>query len=153
LLLANDAFAFLHERHGHRVRDAVGGGLVGVQDTVEQLEIGLVLLEQRASQHVAQQEHDPDDLVGLHAAGDDPFGEVAGVGLQRLHAAGLEHLDVVVVDRSGLGEQFLRAHRGQQLGFGDAPCPLLAQRGPVLAQMLYQLRQQALCGGLCEAGA
>jgi hypothetical protein len=46
LLLADDAFAFLDEADGHRVRNAVGRGFVGVEHPVEQVEIRLVLLEQ-----------------------------------------------------------------------------------------------------------
>ena len=34
--------------------------------------------------------------MSLHAAGDDPLGEVPRVVLERLDAAGLQHLDVVV---------------------------------------------------------
>ena len=63
LLLADDALALLDEADGHRVGDAVGRRLVGVEHPVQQLEVGLVLLEQRAGEHVAQQQHDADDLV------------------------------------------------------------------------------------------
>src|SRR6266542_6416974 len=39
LLLPDDALALLHEAHGHRVGDAVGRGLVGVEDAVELVEV------------------------------------------------------------------------------------------------------------------
>src|SRR4029077_2772971 len=54
LLLADGALAFLNESDGHSVGDAVGGGLVGVQDATQLAEIGLVFGEQRARQNVAQ---------------------------------------------------------------------------------------------------
>ena len=72
----------------------------------------------------------PDHLVGLHAARDDPLGQVAGVVLQRLDAAGLQHLDVVVVDRGGLGGHLLLGHRLQQVRVADPAGPLLAQLAP-----------------------
>ena len=73
-------------------------------------EVLLVLGEQRPRQHVAQQEHDPEHLVGLDAARDDPLGELAGVGLQVLDAAGLQRVHVVVVDLGRLGEDLLVGH-------------------------------------------
>ena len=39
----------------------------------------------------------PTTFLRLDASWDDAFGEVAGVGLQRFDAAGLEHRHVVVV--------------------------------------------------------
>ena len=129
LLLADDPLALLDEADRDGVGDAVGGRLVGVQHPVEQVEVVAVLLEQRAGQHVAQQQDDADDLVGLDAARDDPLGQVAGVVLQRLDAAGLEHLDVVVVDRGGLGEHLLGRHRREQVRVGDPLGPLLPQLG------------------------
>ena len=84
--------------------------------------------------------------------GNDAFGQVARVGLQRLDATGLEHLDVVVVDGGRLGEELLRRHRGEQFGFGDPAGPLLAQNRSVLPQVLDQLWQQTLAGdAVCAA--
>ncbi len=100
-----------------------------------------VLAEQGAGENVAEQEDDADDLVRFDASGDDAFRQVAGVGLQRLDAAGLEHLDVVVVHRRGLGEDFFLAHRGEQFGVRDAAGPFLSQLSPVLPQMCNQLAQ------------
>jgi hypothetical protein len=40
LLLADDAFALFDEADGDGVGDAVGGGFVGVEDAVEQVEVG-----------------------------------------------------------------------------------------------------------------
>ncbi len=142
LLLADDPLALLHEGDADGVGDAVRGRLVGVEDAVEQVEVGLVLLEQRAREHVAQEQHDAEHLVGLDAAGDDPLGEVAGVVLERLDRAGLEHLDVVVVDRGRLGEDLLRGHRREQLRVGDAPRPLLPQLRAVAAEVGDELAQQ-----------
>ena len=68
LLLADDALALLHEPDRHGDRDAVRGGLVGVEHAVQHAHVAVVLREQRAGQHVAEQEHDADDLVGLDAA-------------------------------------------------------------------------------------
>ena len=123
LLLPDDPLALLDEAHRDGVGDAVRRRLVGVEHPVEQREVPLVLLEQRAGQHVAQQQHDADDLVGLHAARDDPLGQVAGVVLQRLHAAGLQHLDVVVVDRRRLRGHLLAGHRLEQVRLLDPARP------------------------------
>ena len=153
LLLADDALALLHEADGHGVGDAVGRRLVGVEHPVQQVEVGLVLLEQRPGEHVAQQQHDAEHLVGLHAPGDDAFRQVARVGLQRLDATGLEHLDVVVVHRGRLGEQLLRRHRRQQFRLGDPAGPLLTQGSPVLPQMLDELGQQTFAGESRRLGA
>ena len=139
LLLADDPLALVDEADGDRVGDPVGGRLVGVEHLVEQGEVALVLLEERPGQHVAQQQHDADDLVGLDAPRDDPLREVAGVVLQRLDAAGLEHLDVVVVDRRRLGRHLLRRHGREQVRLLDALGPLLPQPGPVLPQVGDQL--------------
>ena len=142
LLLADDPLALLYEADGYGVGNPVGRGLVGIQNPVEQLEVGLILLEQRARKHVAQQQDDTDDLVGLDAAGDDAFGQVARVGLQCFHAAGLEHPDVIVIDGRRLGEDLLRRHRGEQ----GRSVILRAHfsRSAVLfsPQMLHQLWQQ-----------
>jgi hypothetical protein len=99
LLLADDALALGDEVDGDRVRDPVRGRLVDVEHAVE---VVGVLLEQRAGEHVAQQQHDAEDLLGLDAARDDALGQVAGVVLEGLDGTGLEHLDVVVVDGGGL---------------------------------------------------
>src|SRR6266576_2558948 len=54
LLLPDDTLALLHEADGHRIRDAVGRRLVGVEDAVELVEVSVVLGEQRAGEHVTQ---------------------------------------------------------------------------------------------------
>ena len=142
LLLADDPFPLLDEADGHRVGDSVGCRLVGVEHVVEELEVMAVLLEERAGQHVPQQQDDPDHLVRLDAARDDPLGEVARVVPQRLDAARLEHLDVVVVHRGRLGEHLLVRHGGEQVGIGDPLGPLLPQLGAVVAQVGDQLGEQ-----------
>ena len=109
---------------------------------VEEAEVALVLLEERTGQDVAQEQHDADDLVGLDTPRDDAFGQVPCVVLQRLDAAGLEHLDVVVVDRRGLSGHLLRGHRLEQVGVADAGSPLVAQLRAVLPQVCHQLGQQ-----------
>ena len=80
--------------------------------------------------------------MGFDAARDDPLGEIARVGLQRLDTPGFQHLDIVVIDRSGLGKNFLVGHGREQPGLADAPGPFLAQLGAVLAQVGDQLAQQ-----------
>ena len=142
LLLADDPLALLDEADGDGVGDAVGGWLVHVQDPVQHREVVVVLEEQRPGQHVAQQQDDANDLVGLDAARDDPLGQVPGVALQRVDAAGLEHLDVVVVDGGGLGADLLWRHRLQQAGGVDAIHPLLAELAAVLSEVLDQFRQE-----------
>jgi hypothetical protein len=142
LLLADDALALLHEVDRHGVRDPVGGRLVGVEHLVEVVEVALVLLEQRAVEHVAQQQDDPEHLVGLDAARDDALGQVAGVVLQRLDRAGLQHLDVVVVDGRRLVEDLLGRQRGQQARLADPASPLLAQVRAVGAEVRDQLLEQ-----------
>ena len=112
----------------------------------------LVLLEQGARQHVPEEQDDAHDLMRLHAARDDPLGQVPGVVLQRLDAAGLEHLDVVVVDRCGLGGHLLRRHRLEQVRFMDPVCPFLAQPGALLAQVRHELRQQLVLVRRLPAG-
>jgi hypothetical protein len=144
LLLADDALALADEVAGHDVGDAVGRRLVGVEHAVEEREVRLVLLEQRAGQHVAQEQHDRDDLVDLDPTGDDALGEVARVVLQRLGRAGLQHLDVVVVDRRRLVEDLLLRQRGQQLRLRDPAGPLLAQLRPVRAQVGDELAEEPL---------
>ena len=69
LLVVDDPLALLDEAHPDRHRDSVGGGLVLVQDAIQELEIVLVLREQRARQHVSQEEHDPEHLMRLDARG------------------------------------------------------------------------------------
>jgi len=46
LLFANDALALLDEADGHGDRDAVGGGLVGVEHAVQHAHVAMVLGEQ-----------------------------------------------------------------------------------------------------------
>src|SRR5262249_1341677 len=104
LLLANDALALLDEPDGDRAGNPVGGRLVGVEDTVQLVEILAVLVEERAAQHVAEQQHDPDDFVRLDPSGNDALGEVPRVRLQGLVGARLQGLDVVVIHRGRLGE-------------------------------------------------
>ena len=105
-------------------------------------EVALVLREQRPRQHVPQQEHDPEHLVGLDPTGDDPLRELAGVRLQVLDAPGLQRVDVVVVDLGRLGEDLLVGHHAQQFGLADASGPLLAQVAAVLAQVRHELLQE-----------
>src|SRR2546425_4095239 len=142
LLLADGALALLHEADGHGDGDAVGGGFVRVQDSVELVKVGVIPAEQRPRQHVAEQQHDADDLVRLHAPRNDALGQVPGVGLQRLERPGLEGLDIVVVYRGRLGEDLFLRHRRQQLRLGDALRPLLSQLGPVLPQVRHELAQE-----------
>src|SRR5947209_9720402 len=80
LLLAADALALLDETAGDRDRDAVGRRLVRVEHAIELVEVFVILREERAREHVAKQEHDPDDLVRLDASRNDAFREVARVG-------------------------------------------------------------------------
>src|SRR5262245_54359030 len=58
LLLPDDALPFLDEAHRHRVGDAVGRGLVGVEHRVQEREVALVLLEERSGEDVPEEEHD-----------------------------------------------------------------------------------------------
>ena len=101
----------------------------------------LVVHKQRAREHVAQKQDDAEHLVRLDTARDDPLGQVARVGLERLDAARLEGIDVVVVDGSDLGEDLLRRHHAKQLGVGDPPDPFLSQLRPVLPQVVDELMQ------------
>ena len=110
----------------------------------------MIRREQRAREHVAEQEHDPDDLVGLDAPRNDAFREVPRVGLQGLVRPRLEGLDVVVVHRSRLGEDLLFRHRRQQLGLGDEPGPLFAQLGALVPEVRHQLSQAR--GGAFQTG-
>src|SRR6266513_986162 len=84
LLLPDDPLALLHEADGDRIRDAVCRRLVGIEDAVELVEVSVVLAEQRAGEHVTQQQYDADDFVRLDASRDDALGEIARVRLQRL---------------------------------------------------------------------
>ena len=127
LLLPDDPLALVDEADGDGVGDPVGRRLVGVEHAVQQPEVALVLLEQGPGQDVAQQQHDADDLVRLHAARDDPLGQVARVALQGLDAARLEHLDVVVVDRRGLGGHLLGRHGMEQARPLDPAGPVVPQ--------------------------
>ena len=74
--------------------------------------------------------------------GNDALREIAGVGLERFHRAGLDRLDVAVVHRRRLGEDLLAAHRGQELRRGDPAHPFLAELGPVLPKVRDELSQQ-----------
>jgi hypothetical protein len=99
----------------------------------------LVLLEERAGEHVAQEQDDAEDLVGLDSAGDDPLRQVARVVLEGLDGARLEHFDVVVVDRRRFGEDLVRRQGGEQPRLRDTARPLLPQLGPVGAEMRHEL--------------
>jgi hypothetical protein len=142
LLLSDDALALLHEAHGHRVGDAVGRGLVGVENAVQLVEVFVILGKQRAGEHVAQQQHDSHHFVRLHAPRNDALRQVARVSLQRLERPRLERLDVVVVHRGRFREDLLFRHRREQLRARDAPRPFLAQLRAVLPQVRHQLAQQ-----------
>ena len=109
---------------------------------LEQRRVVLVVVEERPRENVAQQQHDAQHLVRLDAARDDPLREVSRVRLQRLDAARLEGVNVVVVDGCDLCEDLLGRHHREQLGVRDASCPLLPQLRAVLAQVLHQLMQQ-----------
>src|SRR4029450_6984210 len=89
LLLADDALALLDEPDSDRAGNPVGGRLVGVEDPVQLVEILAVLGEERPAQHVAEQQHDPDDFVRLDPSGNDALGEVPRVRLQGLVGAHL----------------------------------------------------------------
>jgi hypothetical protein len=103
----------------------------------------LILLEQRAGEDVAQQEHNAEYFIGFDAARNDAFGKVACVSLQRFHAAGFQNFHVVVVNRGGFREDFLLAHGGEQLSVRNALCPLLPQLRPVLPQVRHNSRSMA----------
>ena len=153
LLLADDALALLDEADRDGVGDAVRGGLVGVEHLVQQVEVVAVLLEQRSGEDIAEQQDDAHDLVGLHAAGDDPFGEVAGVAPQLVDAARLEHRDVVVVDRRDLVEHLPCGHRREQVRVGDPVHPLLPQPAAVVPQVGDQRGQQLASSPGFSSGA
>jgi hypothetical protein len=142
LLLADDPLALLDEAARHGVRDPVRRGLVGVEHAVEHLEVVAVLLEERPREDVAEQEDDADHLVRLDAAGDDPLGQVAGVVAQLVDAAGLQHGDVVVVDRRDLAEHLLGGHRRQQVLLVDPRRPLLTERPAMRPEVGDELREQ-----------
>src|SRR5262249_47860326 len=142
LLLANDSLALLDEAHRHRIGDAVGGGFIDVEYVTELREVYPILGEQRPREHVTQQQHDPNNLVGFNPPRNDALGQAAGVGLQGLDRSGLQGLKVIVVHGRRFGEDLLRRHRGQQLGLGNAPGPLLTELRTVLSEMGYQLAQQ-----------
>jgi hypothetical protein len=99
--------------------------------------------EERAGKHVAQEQHDAEHLVRLDAAPDDPFREITRVGLQRLDAARLERVDVVVVDGGDLGEDLVRGHHAEELGGADPSDPLFTEVGPLVPQVVDELRQQS----------
>ena len=110
-MTANDALALLDKAHRHRIRNTVRRRLIGVEDAVEQLEVRLILREERAREHIAQEQHDTHDLVRFHPSRDDAFREITGVCLQRLDGTGFQHLHVVIIDRCGFGKHFLAGHR------------------------------------------
>ena len=53
LLLSNDPFAFVDETDRNGVGDPVRRGLVGIEYPVQEIEVSLVLLEQRSGEYVA----------------------------------------------------------------------------------------------------
>jgi hypothetical protein len=150
LLLPNHALALRDEAHADGDCDPVRGRLVGIEDPVEQVRIVLVVDEERAGEDVTKQEHDPENLVRLDAARNDSLGEVARVRLQALDASGLERVDVVVVDGGHLREDLLGGHHAQELRVRDAPDPLLAKRGSVLAQVRDELRKERGVAPACR---
>ncbi len=76
-------------------------------------EVGPVLLEQRAREHVAEEQHNAHNLVGLDTSRNDTLGKIARIRLERLKRAGLQRFDVVVVHRGCFREDFLFRHRGE----------------------------------------
>ena len=142
LLLTDDALAFLDETDGHGVGDAVGRRFVGVQDAVQLLEIGLILCEKRARQHVAEEENNTDNFMRFDAARNDALGKISCVSLQRFEGFRLESLDVAVVHRRGFGEDFFLGHSRQQPGFRNAANPLFAELRSVLAEVCHQFAKQ-----------
>ena len=143
LLLSDDALAFANESHGHGDRDGIRCRLVCVEHRVEESGIRVVLREQGAREHVAQQEHDADDLVGLNASRDDALGQILGVGLKGLERSGLERLDIAVVDGCRFREDLVLGHGREQPPLGDAPDPLLAQLRTVFPEMRDQLAEES----------
>src|SRR5215471_562583 len=141
LLLTDDALALLDESYSHSVGNAVRGGFVRIEDPVQQSEVGLVLREQRTREHVAEEQHDPNDFIGLYSSRDDAFGQVAGVCLQRLKRSALQRLNVVVVDGGCFREDLFLAHHGQQFRLGDATGPFFPELRAVLAQVRHELAQ------------
>jgi len=120
----------------------LAAGSYGVENPIQLVEVLVVLAEQRARQHVAQQQHDADHLVRLDAARDDALRQVAGVRLQRFERSCLERFHVVVVHRGRFGEDFLLRHGREELRPGDTACPLFPQLRPILAEVRDQLAQQ-----------
>ena len=102
----------------------------------------MVFREERAREHVAQEQHATQDLIGFHPSRNNAFREITGVCLQRLDGAGFQHLHVVIIDRCGFGEDFLAGHRPEQLGLRDAPRPLLTELRTVFPQVGDELAQQ-----------
>ena len=79
LLLVDDPLSLLHEAHADGYCNSVGRRLVGVEHAVELPGLVLVAHEQRAREHVAQQQHDPEDLVRLNPAADDALRQIVSV--------------------------------------------------------------------------
>src|SRR4029077_1497123 len=63
LLLPDDTLALLHESDGHRVGDAVGRRLVGVENPVELVEVLVILAEQRPGEAAAEEQPGPAPFV------------------------------------------------------------------------------------------
>jgi hypothetical protein len=71
LLLADDPFPLVDEADCHGVGDPVRRRLIRVEHSIEQREVALVLLEQRAGEDVTQQQNDADNLMRLNASRND----------------------------------------------------------------------------------
>ena len=137
LLPANHALALLDETHRNGVGNAIGRGLISIEDAPEQFKVSMILAEKRASQNVSQEEDDAEHFTRLDAAVNDAPGQVPGVRLQILYASRFQNLYVVVVDCCGFHENLFAAHGGKQLSFVNAACPFLAQGRAVEPQMRH----------------
>ena len=82
--------------------------------------------------------------MGFHTARNDALGEIAGVFLEGFDRAGLQHGDVVVVNRGGFREYFLLRHRHQQPRRRDPARPFFPKLRPPAPQVRHQFRQQRL---------
>ena len=141
-----DAVALLDEADRDRSGDAVGRRLVCVQDTIEALGVRAVLSEQRACEHVAEEQHDADDLARLHTAWDDPLGKVSCVRSKRPDRPRLQGVHVLLECRVRLRENLALGHPPQQTRLPDTARPFVAQRTAVCPQMRHQLARQGFRG-------
>ena len=152
LLLANDPLALFDETDAHRVGNAVGGRFVGIEHALQQFEVVAIFLEQRAGQHVAQEQHDLQHFARFHPARDDALRQVLRVSLKGLDAAGFEHPQVTVVDGPCFRKDLSSAHGAEQLGIANAFGPFLTQLGTIAPKVRYQLTQQLPAAGRRRAG-